>query len=476
MTSPIHAEATTVLPPSEEDLVPMTGPDRAPQGRSPAHTDDPDHVGSPPPPPRLSPFFVLGIGILFLGVLAGLFVTGWLPRVRQERRLQADAKSVRENLPRVQATLSRQADALRDMTLPGDVQALEETTVYARTTGYLRRWLVDIGDEVKAGQLLAEIDTPEVDQQLRMAQAELGQLKAKLNTAKASAELAESTFARYQNLVKTESVTQQGYDERQADARTTAAAVEAAEADVNAGTANVQRLVELQSFSRVYAPFSGTITRRSIELGQLVTTGPANAQPLYRIAKTDPVRVFVNIPQMYAPGIAVGMEAKIIVREYPGRDFRGIVTRTARAIDPSTRTLLTEIQSPNSDHALLTGSYVQVELQTRREHPPILIPATALIVNADGTHVATIDEMSRVHLTPVEVEGDFGSDIGLLSGLDVGIRIVTNPGDRMTEGLLVKVDEAASSPLQASDATGKPQIEADQRDGKPASLPRLTEK
>jgi len=405
-----------------------------------AHTiHDPDHLGDPPPPPRLGVVPTVLLALLGIAGLAGMFVYGWLPRVQQEKNLQADAHQVRTAIPRVQATISRQAEAVTEMTLPGDVKALEETTVYARTTGYLRSWMVDIGDEVKAGQLLAEIDTPEVDQELRQVQAQLGQLNAKLNTAKASAELAASTFARYQTLVKSESVTQQEYDERQANARTSAAAVEAAVADVSAGTANLQRLVELQSFSKVYAPFSGTITQRTIELGQLVTTGSANAQPLYRIAKTDPVRIYVNVPQMYAPGIEVGMETTILVREQPGQHFTGLVTRTARAIDPATRTLLTEIQTPNPDHALLTGSYVQVELKTRREHPPVLIPATALIVNADGTHVAVIDETSRIHLQPVVVEGDFGSDVGLLSGLEVGVRVVANPGDRMSEGIQVQV-------------------------------------
>lgn len=447
---------------------------RVPHEPAPLEDHDPDHIGSPPPPPRVHPVLTMGVGVLLLAALSGLYVLGQMPRIEQEHRLQADVTAVKNELPRVQAAISRQAEAINRMTLPGDVQALEETTVYARTTGYLHSWLVDIGDEVKAGQLLAEIDTPEVDQQLRQAQAELGQLKAKLNTAKASAQLAASTFARYQNLVKSESVTQQDYDERQASALITAAALEAAEADVNAGTANVQRLVELQSFSRVYAPFGGTITQRSIDLGQLVTTGSGTGQPLYRIAKTDPVRVFVNVPQMYAPGITVGMETKIMVREQPGRQFRGIVTRTARAIDPQTRTLLTEIQSPNSDHALLTGSYVQVELQTKREHPPVLIPATALIVNADGTYVATIDSEDRVQMQHVEVEGDFGPDVGLLSGLDVGTRIVANPGDRMSNGLLVKVMEA--SPSGAEDGKKKEQAGSN---GNPSTSPsgrKLTER
>lgn len=454
-----HIKTTPQIPVLESAApIHLNAPPREAAARpGPAHVD-PDDAGTPPPPPHVKPPMLFLLGLLGIAVLAGLFFYGWRPRVQQERHLQTDAQRMKDAVTRVQAVTSRQAEATTQMLLPGDVQALEETTVYARTTGYLRSWLVDIGDEVQAGQLLAEIDTPEVDQQLRQAQAELGQLKAKLNTAKASQQLAESTFVRYRNLVKTESVTQQGYEERLADSLTTAAAVEAAEADVNAGQANVQRLVELQSFSKVYAPFSGTITSRSIELGQLVTTGASTAQPLYRIAKTDPVRVFIHVPQMYAPGVTVGLDTKIIVRERPDRDFSGKVTRTARAIDPATRTLLTEIQSPNSDHALLTGSYVQVQLKTTKEHPPVLIPATALIVNAEGTNVAVINDELRIHLQPVHVEGDVGADVALWSGLAPGTRIVANPGDRMREGELVQIDQPVegSSSQAAATTTATP--------------------
>ncbi|WP_175517675.1 efflux RND transporter periplasmic adaptor subunit [Planctomicrobium piriforme] len=400
---------------------------------------DPDEVGAPPEPPRLKPATLAGLGLLLVAAMAGLFTVGWIPHRHKIEKIEASADRIRNAVTRVNAVRSRQAEAISVTILPGDVQALEETTVYARTTGYLKSWLVDIGDEVELGQLLAEIDTPEVDQQLHQAEAELGQLQAKLNTAKASLQLADSTYERYAQLIKSESVTPQGFDEKLADKQTAAAAVQAAAADVSAGEANVQRLTELQSFSKVYAPFGGTITRRSIELGQLVTTGAAAAQPLYRIAKTDPVRVFINVPQMYAPGVTLGLEADIIVRERPGQKFTGVVTRTARAIDPATRTLLTEIRAANPDHILLTGSYVQVKLNVNRETPPVLVPASALIVNAEGTHIATIDNNYHIHFQPVEVEGDFGADIGLSTGLPPDTLIVSNPGDRLKEGELVQV-------------------------------------
>ena len=191
----------------------------------------------------------------------------------------------------------------------------------------------------------------------------------------------------------------------------------------------------------MYAPFPGTITARNVEIGQLLTNGNGVSQSLFHIAETNPVRVFVNVPQIYSPGVKVGLEADLVVREMPGRKFVGKVTRTARAIDPATRTLLTEIQVPNDDHALLTGSYVQVRMNVARDNPPLLIPAAALVFNADGTRVAVLDSSQHVHFQPVEVDGDFGSDVGIASGLKVDDRIVANPGARLSDGIAVQADE-----------------------------------
>ncbi len=406
----------------------------------PMDHDDPDFVGDPPPTPKLSFFKTTLLLALLASAVGGAFWIGWVPYQTHLEKIHAQTESLRTALPRVQIVKAIQAPPQAITILPGDVQASEETTVYARTTGYLKSWNVDIGDEVAAGQLLAEIDTPEVDQQLRQAQAELGQLQAKLRTAQAAARFAESTFDRYANLIKTQAITPQEYDERLQNRDTTAAAVLAAAADVASGEANVQRLTELQSFSKVYAPFAGTITQRSIQLGQLVTTGTNNAQPLFRIAKTDPVRVFIHVPQMYAPGVEVGLETELIVRERPNEKFIGTITRTSRAIDPATRTLLTEIQVPNPNDRLLTGSYVQVKLAINRQSPPIIVPASALIVNADGTHVATLDEDHIVHLQQVEIEGSIGSDVGLHSGLAPETIVISNPGDRLYEGQKVEIE------------------------------------
>jgi RND family efflux transporter MFP subunit len=420
--------------------------------------DDPDHVGVPPAVPRVGKSRVIFLTGLGVAAVAGAFWLGWVPHRERVELIEARAERMRNSIPRVNVVAVRQAGEFSESLLPGNVQALEETVVYARTTGYLNRWLVDIGDEVQAGQLLAEIDTPEVDQQLEQARAQLGQLQAKLKTAEAAATFAAATFDRYAALLKTESVTAQEYDDRLARRDTTAAAVDAAQADIAAGQANVNRLVELQSFSMVYAPFSGTITRRTIEIGQLVTTGTNTAQPLFQISKTDPVRVFIDVPQMYAPGVEIGLETELVVRELPNEKFVGTVTRTSRSIDQATRTLLTEIRVPNPNHKLLTGSYVQVKLRTRRQVPPLIVPATAIIVNAEGSQVAIVEKGNSVRLRSVEIEGNIGSEVGLSSGLEPGMMVVTNPGDRLRDGQIVQINSAPDSPAEPTSASPRPVV------------------
>jgi RND family efflux transporter MFP subunit len=400
-----------------------------------------DDVGAPPPVPRPRFLALFGLGITAAAILTGLFLVGWIPLVRRQSVLAAEAETIKTSLPHVQIVHPRRSPAVVTALLPGDVEALEETAVYSRTNGYLKRWLVDIGDEVQSGQLLVEIDTPEIDQELQHAKATLGQLRARLLTAEANARLAHITLDRYEKLLGSKTITGQEFDERQATYATASSTVEAAKADVEAGEASVQRLTETQAFSKIYAPFAGIITTRTTEVGRLVSASNGTSQSLYRLAKTDPVRVFVNVPQIYSHGVNIGLQAELVVREMPGRKFVGKITRTARAIDPVTRTLRTEIQVPNKDHVLLTGSYVQVRLQVTRENPPLLIPASALTFDADGTRVALVDAKHHVHFQHVIVEGDFGSDVGISDGLTPDAFTVINPGQRLIEGGLVEVDE-----------------------------------
>ncbi len=409
----------------------------------PGHVDE---IGEPPPTPHPKRLGLLILAMAAAFALVALFFVGWLPLHHQQAGLVVDAERIKNAAPRVHVAHPRQSPAVTVALLPGDVQALEETSIYPRTSGYLKRWLVDIGDQVKEGQLLAEIDTPDVDQQLLQAKASLGQLKAKQLTAEATFRLADTTRRRYDELDKQNAASKLEVDQHRADAETAQAALEAAKADVKGGEADVKRLTTLQEFSKVYAPFDGTITARNVEIGQLLTNGNSSGQTLFHIAKTNPVRVFVNVPQMYSPGVKAGLQAELVVREMPGRRFIGKVARTAGAIDPATRTLLTEVDVPNENHLLLVGSYVQVKMDVARDNPPLLIPAAALIFNAQGTRVAVIDEKNRIHFQQVEVDADFGSDVGISSGLGVHDSVVANPGERLSEGVEVQVDSTEKTP------------------------------
>ena len=401
-------------------------------------------VLSTPPAPRLR-WWQIGLLLVALGsTLGGLFYAGWMPRVHQNTLLAHESEEIRTALPRVLVMTPKLAPHDSIAMLPGDVQAVEETSIYARTNGYLKRWHVDIGDEVTEGQLLAEIDAPEVDQQLRQVAATLEQLKARKRTAETTYQLAKATLERIEAL-PVGIVTMQELDERRATVETAESAISVAEADIAAGAADLQRVTELHSYLRVQAPFAGTITARNIDVGQLVTVGNGSAYALFQLARTNPVRVFINVPQIYAPGIKAGLPAELVVREIPGRTFQGTVTRTARAIDATTRTLLTEVRVPNDDHALLTGSYVQVKMNVHRDNPPLLVPASSLIFNADGVKLAVVGEGDVVHLRDVDVESDHGAQLGIATGLLPTDRVVTNPGDRLSEGLQVAVEVAAET-------------------------------
>jgi RND family efflux transporter MFP subunit len=422
--------STQTLPPP-----PASAPETTPD---PVTTAEHDEVGQRPPAPRVSGVRLILYSCLGVAAIAGLYAAGWLPRTHQAAALEHAVNEAKARLPRVIAIVPKQSPETVVAVVPGDVRAMEDTAIYARTTGYIRKWHVDIGDEVQADQLLAEIDAPELEKELRQAEAALKPLRARLETAEATLKLAEITKRRTLALPNG-AITEQERDEARIKADTAATVVTAAAADISVGEANVNRIHELHAFTKIHAPFPGTITSRDIDVGQLVTPGNADGQALFRLARTNPVRVLVNVPQIYATGVETDMSAQVIVRELPGRKVMGKVTRTAGAIDPATRTLRTEIEVPNEDGALLVGSYVQVKLEVRRASPPLLIPASSLTFNADGMRVATLDAENRVHFQSVVVEGDFGTEVGISEGLTPSDRVVTNPGDRLSEGIKVEV-------------------------------------
>jgi multidrug efflux system membrane fusion protein len=313
-----------------------------------------------------------------------------------------------------------------ELVLPGNLLAYIESPIFARTNGYLLRWNKDIGSKVQKGELLASIDTPEVDQELSQARASREQIKAALALAKISSD-------RWTNLRKTDSVSQQEADQQ-------TSGYQQAQANLAAADANVRRLEELESFKSVYAPFSGVLTRRNVDPGALINSGAgATGRELFDIARVDPLRVYISVPQAYAPSMKVGTKAVVTLQEFPGQKFIGTVVRTADAIDPATRTLNTEVDVPNRDGKLLPGSFGQVHFATGSVVPRITIPVNAMLFRAQGPQVAVVDKDGIVHLRAINIGRDFGATLEILGGIDVNDQMIINPSDSLEEGQKVNV-------------------------------------
>jgi RND family efflux transporter MFP subunit len=339
--------------------------------------------------------------------------------------------------PRVEIILPKLTASDRAILLPGSAQPLEETSIYARANGYVSKWFVDLGDTVKQGQLLAEIDTPELDQELEQARAQLAQSQAVLVQTKANRNLSATSLRRYERLTPAGVASQQELDQRQAQAQVDEANVDVAQAAVRAQEANIRRLGRLKSFARLIAPFDGKVTMRSIERGALVSAG--NGTAFYTIAAIDPTRVFVQVPQDVAPAVRTNMPAKVSVREYPGRTFDGKVSGAAGELNAATRTMTTVISVPNPKGELLPGMYVQVALTLPSSHRVLEIPATALLSDAHGTRVAIVDAEEKIRLLDVVVERDTGATIEISSGLVPDARVVKIASVELADGALVEV-------------------------------------
>src|SRR3989449_4051739 len=351
-------------------------------------------------------------------VFAVLFLVGVVPRLVLRHRLRTDADAERTRLPMVATTNPRRSPAVLEIPLPGSMEAILETGIWARTDGYLEARYVDIGDRVRKGQQLADIETPEVDQQLMQAIATMNQDKANVVKFEADLALARTTRQRY-SAAGAGTVSKQQIDERTSAVTDAEKVVDAGRATVNADEANVRRLLELQSFQKVYAPFDGVITVRNVDPGSLISAGSTTGtRELFRLAQVDVLRIFVYVPQSYAPDIKPGMTAEVTVRELPGRVFQGTVTRTAGAIDAASRTLLTEVQVPNRDGTLLSGSYATVKFKTERADPPLVVPQSALLIDGNGVRVALVDADGTLHYRPIQIGRDFGNEVEVLSGVD----------------------------------------------------------
>jgi RND family efflux transporter MFP subunit len=360
-------------------------------------------------------------------------VAATLPRLRHERELEAEAARAAASPPRVTVATARRAPATSELTLPGNALAFREAGLYARTNGYLKRWLVDIGDRVKEGQLLAEISAPDVDDQLAQARANLVLAKANLQVSEANLELAKITLER--DLRSGVATAPQTVDQDRAQVKTTAAQVESARASIQVNEATVQQYADLVAFQKIVAPYDGVITARTIDPGALVTAdNPSETRPLFVLMQTDPLRVFVNVPQVFATTVAAGQEAVLYRQEDPTRQFRGKVTRTANGLDPNTRTLLTEVDVPNPYDALRPGMYLQVKFVAPRATPSVLVPSAALVWRPDGTVVPVLDKDHRVRYRTVQLGRDFGGEVEVVAGLEGGETVIVHPGDALAEG------------------------------------------
>ena len=359
--------------------------------------------------------------LIVFGTVAGL-----LPRWRQRHELRAETRQL--SMQTVNLTSAVPGTAGATLALPAEVKALVEAPIYARASGYLKRWLVDIGAKVEPGQLLAEIDTPEVAQDLAHARAELGQAQAALA-------LAKITAARWADLLKTASVSEQETAEKQSDLALKTATVEAAQA-------SVRRLEDLQSFARVIAPFAGTITMRQTDVGQLVAA--SGGKELFRLAQTGTLRVYVRVPQTAARSVAPGQMAELTIPELPGRVFPAKVVRTAGAMDAQSRTLLAELEVDNSRGEILSGSYAQVRFPDAKPEAAMTLPSNTLMVRPEGPQVGVVLADGNVTLRSVKLGRDFGPTVEIISGVSPSDRIIVNPSDSLVSGAVVRI--AAVSP------------------------------
>ena len=381
-------------------------------------------------PPRLSAGYWILIAIVILaaaGVIAYDIVTGITARVHAADTLKQ--QTLEMAVPTVSVIHPKRGAPVEEVVLPGNAQPYVATPIYARTSGYLKVWYFDIGARVKAGQLLAEIETPEIDRQLDQARADLA-------TARANYELAQTTAERYQSLFKSDSVAKQDVDDKVGD-------LQAKKAMVDSATFNVRRLEETQRFQKVYAPFDGVITTRNIDTGALIDAG-ANApgRELFDIAATGKLRVYVNVPQAYSRDVRPGATAELTLAEFPGRRFAGKIVRSADAIDPASRTLLTEVDVNNPSGELLPGAFLSVHLHLSSTVGTVIIPVNSLIFRSEGLRVAVL-QGNHAELVPVTLGRDYGTEVEVLSGVTAEDEVIENPSDSLTSGTEVQPVKAA---------------------------------
>ena len=400
------------------------------------------------------------LALLLAALIAGGFFAGYLPRHRRAEALAAETQASSESLPVVTVVKVERSAAKSELVLPGNIQAVTEAPVLARASGYLKQRYVDIGDRVTEGQPLAEIEAPELDQQIRQARSALDQANSAAQQAEAALKqgqtnetLARVTAERWRNLSGKGVVSRQENDTyqaqwaaQQANVEALGKAIAAARSNAGAAQANLDRLTDLKGYQTVRAPFAGVITLRNVDTGALINEG---STLLFRVAQAGRLRTYVNVPQSETASVRLGQQATLTVADLPGLKFPGTVTRTSNALDPATRTLLIEIQLVNPDSRLLPGMYAQVDLSVERSQPSLTVKGDTLVVRADGPQVAVVDAGGKVHYARIQLGRDYGDHLEVLSGLEEGQQVVVNPSDAVREGAKVK-PVAIESPAAGS--------------------------
>ena len=381
------------------------------------------------------------IGALGAALLIVLFLIGYLPRQARRGALLQEAAALEASVPRVTTITPTPAGAARELLLPGSVEPLETARVHSRASGFVRSWSADIGDEVEAGQVLATLDTPELLRELDQARAALAQADASILQAKATSEHSASSLRRYRALAPEGLVSLQDFAEHKARAAVDAANIQVTRAERGVRSAELARLEELERFATLVAPFAGTVSARHVERGALVTS--ASSDPLFEIVVVDTVRMFVQVPQSLVADVRPGVAVSVSVNEYPGTAFSGTLTRTSRALDPTSRTMRTEVRVPNPDGRLLPGMYANARLQLERSRRSFLLPATALIVGAEGTGVASVGADGVVRVLRVQVERDLGAEVEIAEGLSGAEHIIRTPGPQIRDGVRVQTPDEA---------------------------------
>ena len=393
-------------------------------------------------PRKSSPVRTTLVLLIAVIVVVALAAIGIVSRLHDSKALAAETNELAA--PTVLTIQPKQGAPAQEIVLPGNIQAFVDAPIYARTNGYLKRWYFDIGAHVRKGDLLADIESPEIDQQLSQAQADL-------NTATANVKLSQITADRFSGLIKQDAVSQQDTDNAVSD-------LSAKQSMVKSAQANVDRLKQLVGFEKVYAPFDGVVTARNTDIGQLIDSGASGGQArsLFEMAAVNRLRVFISVPQIYSQDAAPGLKADLTFAEMPGRSFPGLLVRTARAIDPTSRTLNVEVDVDNAKGELLPGAYAEVHLKLKEGTPTLIIPVSALLFRAEGLRVAIAKPDNTAELLPITLGRDFGDTAEVTTGLTGNERVISNPPDSVVDGEKLSVaQQAAAQPAATQSAKGK---------------------